>query len=113
RTRRIDAWIALGFLVTGVLGVELLRSLDALGPHDSYLLPHVLLATGTVPLAWRRRWPLAVAGGLSVQMFVTGLTMPAVMSSAPMQACYFFALFTGVAWARDRRATIGVVAAVV
>ncbi len=31
----------------------------------------------------------------------------------PMQVVYFFALFTGVAWARDRRAMLGVVAGVV
>jgi signal transduction histidine kinase len=113
RARRNDTMVAAGFLVAGSLGVELLRSADALGHSSaSYLPPHVLVATATVPLIWRRRWPLAITALLSVHMFVTGLTVPAVITSAPMQVCYFFALFTGVAWARDRRAMIGVVAGV-
>ncbi len=113
RTRRVDTWVALGFLAAGSLGVELLRSIDALGTNHPDALAHLLVATGTVPLIWRRQWPLAITALLALHMFVTGLTMPVVMSSVPMQACYFFALFTGVAWARDRRAMIGVVAGVV
>ena len=65
--------------------------------------PHVAVLAGTVPLVWRRRWPLAVAAGLSLHFFVVGLTMPAVVASVPMQVVYFVAIFTGVAWARDRR----------
>ncbi len=114
RTRRVDTWVALAFLVSGSLGVELLRSIDALGgQQDSWLWPHVAVLVGTVPLVWRRRWPLLVAAGLSLHLFAFGLIMPAVAVSVPMQVVYFFALFTGVAWARDRRAMIGVVIGVV
>src|SRR6478735_7173264 len=114
RSRRVDAWLALLFFVTGSLGIELLRSIDALGPQrGSYVWPHVAVALGTVPLVWRRRWPLAVAAGLSLHLFVFGLAMPAVALSVPMQVVYFVALFTGVAWARDRRLMIGVVVGVV
>ena len=77
RTRRVDTWVALAFLVAGSLGVELLRSIDALGPfQDSWVWPHVAVLAGTLPLVWRRRWPLAVAAGLSLHFFVVGLTMP-------------------------------------
>lgn len=114
RTRRVDTWVALAFLVAGSLGVELLRSIDALGPfQDSWVWPHVAVLAGTVPLVWRRRWPLAVAAGLSLHFFVVGLTMPGVVASVPMQVVYFVAIFTGVAWARDRRLMIGVVVAIV
>ena len=114
RAQRTDTWIALAFLVSGSLGVELLRSLDSLGQlQDSWVWPHVAVAVGTVPLVWRRRWPLAVAAGLSLHLFGFGLTMPAVAVSVPMQAVYFVALFSGVAWARDRRATVWVVAGIV
>ncbi|WP_020142423.1 sensor histidine kinase [Terracoccus sp. 273MFTsu3.1] len=114
RKRRTDLWVALGFLVAGSLGVELLRSIDSLGAQqDSWVWPHVAVALGTVPLIWRHRWPLLVAAGLSLHLFVFGLLMPAVAVSMPMQVVYFLALFTGVAWARDRQAMLGVVAGVV
>ncbi|WP_343990515.1 sensor histidine kinase [Terrabacter terrae] len=114
RTRRVDAWVALAFLLTGSLGVELLRSIDALGAQaDSWLWPHVAVAVGTVPLVWRRRWPLLVAAGLSLHLFAFGILMPAIAVSMPLQVVYFLALFTGVAWARDRRAMLGVVIGVV
>ncbi|MGO4663354.1 sensor histidine kinase [Terrabacter sp. 2TAF16] len=114
RQRRADLWVALGFLVAGSLGVELLRSIDSLGAQqDSWVWPHVAVALGTLPLIWRHRWPLLVAAGLSLHLFVFGLLMPAVAVSMPMQVVYFLALFTGVAWARDRQAMLGVVAGVV
>ena len=114
RKRRTDLWVALGFLVAGSLGVELLRSIDSLGAQqDSWVWPHVAVALGTLPLIWRHRWPLLVAAGLSLHLFVFGLLMPAVAVSMPMQVVYFLALFTGVAWARDRQAMLGVVAGVV
>src|SRR3954469_12106181 len=110
RARRVDTWLALAFFATGSLGIELLRSIDALGPFQhSWLWPHAAVLAGTVPLVWRRRWPLAVAAGLSLHFFVVGLTVPGVAASVPMQVVYFVAIFTGVAWARDRRAMIGVV----
>src|SRR6478609_3152664 len=112
--RRVDTWVALAFLVTASLGVELLRSIDALGAQEhSWLWPHVAVALGTVPLVWRRRWPLTVAAGLSLHLFAFGILMPSIAVSMPMQVVYFFALFTGVAWARDRRAMLGVVVGVV
>ena len=114
RKRRTDLWVALGFLVAGSLGVELLRSIDSLGAQqDSWVWPHAAVALGTLPLIWRHRWPLLVAAGLSLHLFVFGLLMPAVAVSMPMQVVYFLALFTGVAWARDRQAMLGVVAGVV
>ncbi|GAA5020071.1 histidine kinase [Terrabacter aeriphilus] len=114
RTRRTDTWLALAFLVTGSVGVELLRSIDALGSfQDSWVWPHVAVLAGTVPLVWRRRWPLAVAAGLSLHFFAVGLVMPGVASSVPMQVVYFVAIFTGVAWATDRRSMIGVVIGIV
>jgi signal transduction histidine kinase len=114
RARRVDMWIALCFLITGSLGVELLRSIDSLGQlQDSWAWPHVAVAVGTIPLVWRRRWPLLVASGLSLHLFGFGLSMPAVAVSVPMQVVYFVALFTGVAWARDRRAMVWVVVGIV
>ncbi|WP_323096358.1 sensor histidine kinase [Intrasporangium sp. YIM S08009] len=114
RARRTDAVLAAAFLVAGSLGVELLRSIDALGSFSgSYVWPHVAVAAGTLPLAWRRQRPLLVAVWLSLHFFVVGITLPPVVSSMPMQVVYFLAIFTGVAWARDRRAMLAVVTGIV
>ncbi len=99
----------------GALGVELLRSVDALGetPGPSRSSRPTSPSSPPPPPssgAGARR--SLVAGGLSLHMLVVGLTMPAVMASVPMQVVYFVGLFTGVAWARDRRAMLLLVAAV-
>ncbi len=113
RALRQDALLAAALALLGALGVELLRSIDALGEIPGpVLIPHLAVLTATAALVWRRRAPLLVAGGLSLHMLVVGLTMPAVMASVPMQVVYFFSLFTGVAWARDRRVMLVLVTAV-
>ncbi|MEO7447909.1 MAG: histidine kinase [Humibacillus sp.] len=110
RTRRRDALLAVAFLLAGSLGVELLRSIDALGSaQDSWVWPHVAVALGTLPLALRHRAPLLVAAVLSLHLFVVGVLLPAVAVSTPLQVVYFVAIFTGVAWARDRRLMLLVV----
>ncbi|MCE5289876.1 MAG: histidine kinase [Nocardiaceae bacterium] len=110
RVRRTDSIIALIFAVVGILGIELMRSIDMLsGISYPGWVPHFAVITAAIPLALRRVYPLTIAGLLSLHMLVTGLSMPAVMSSMPLQVLYFFALFTGVAWARDRRAMVIVV----
>ncbi|MCU1536702.1 MAG: Histidine kinase, partial [Humibacillus sp.] len=110
RTRRRDVLLAVGALAAGSLGIELLRSIDALGPsQDSWVWPHVAVALGTLPLALRHRFPLLVAAALSLHLFVVGVLLPAVAVSTPMQVVYFVAIFTGVAWARDRRLMLLVV----
>jgi signal transduction histidine kinase len=91
-----------------------LRSLDSLGDLPGpVFLPHLAVVAGTLPLVWRRRYPLVVAGACSLHFLVVGITLPPVALSISMQVVYFFALFTGVAWARDRRAMLVVVAGVV
>lgn len=114
RTRRTDVLIASVLLVTGLLGIETLRSLDSLSKLPGPLwLPHLAVVVGTVPLVWRRRYPIMVMAGLSLHFLVVGLTLPAVASSFSMQVVYFFAIFTGVAWARNRQAMLMVAGGVV
>ncbi|WP_353510430.1 histidine kinase [Intrasporangium sp.] len=105
RIQRVDLIVALVFTLLASLAVELLRSLDSMGSQPVWLF-HLLTAVGTLPLALRRKFPLVVAAYLSLHMLVVGLTVPAVMASMPMQVAYFFAIFTGVAWARDRHAML-------
>ena len=114
RTLRIDLLIAGALLVSGLLGIEVLRSLDSLGNLPGPVwLPHLAVVVGTAPLVWRRRHPIIVMAGLSLHFLVVGLTLPVVASSISMQVSYFFAIFTGVAWARNRQAMLFVVGGVV
>ncbi|OFE15278.1 histidine kinase [Humibacillus sp. DSM 29435] len=114
RTLRVDLLIAGVLLVSGLLGIEVLRSLDNLGKLPGPVwLPHLAVVVGTVPLVWRRRYPIAVMAGLSLHFLVVGLTLPIVASSFAMQVVYFFAIFTGVAWARNRQAMLLVAGGVV
>ncbi len=113
RARRVDVAVAAAFTALGLVGVEILRSIGQLQElRVPTVLPYAVTAAGTTLLAWRRRWPLAVTVALSLHMFAAGVTMPVVMGSIPMQVTYFFAIFTGVAWARDRRLMLVVIGGV-
>ena len=112
-TRQVDSVIALVFAVVGILGTELMRSMDALsGTHVPIWVPGFAVLTAAIPLVFRRSFPLVVTALLSMHMLITGLTMPIVMASLRCRSL-LFALFTGVAWARDRRAMRVVVGGVI
>lgn len=84
--------------------LELMRIMGVLGPVEQPVwAQHLAIATGMLPLALRRWWPLTVAAFAGLHMFVVGVTQPMVMASVPLQVAYFLALFSGVAWARDRQ----------
>ncbi|CAN5848106.1 hypothetical protein BH24ACT8_BH24ACT8_18580 [soil metagenome] len=53
------------------------------------------VASASALLVWRRSHPLAVAGASAVHMFVVGVLIAPVMATVPMQALYFFALYSG------------------
>lgn len=111
--RRTHLLLALGFWAVGAVSLELVRSFAGLEQVSQPVwVQHLAVATGTLLLVWRRRWPLSVVALSAIHMFVVGVTMPSVMSQLPLQVAYFFALYTGVAWARDRRLMLVVVGGV-
>jgi signal transduction histidine kinase len=110
---RSDIWLAVGWFVVAAIGVELLRGMGAFTDESHSVWPYVAVATAAALLVWRRNHPLTVAGASALHMFLTGVLMPPVMGSLPMQVLYFFALYSGVAWARDRRVLTYVVTGVV
>src|SRR6476659_2706108 len=64
------------------------------------------------PIAFRRRWPLGAVVVSSLAFFVVGLRMPDIAMQLSVQGLYFFALFSAMAWARDRRVALLVIAGV-
>ncbi|MEN5074229.1 histidine kinase [Isoptericola cucumis] len=112
RAFRNDAWLGLAFVVVSVVGTELGRSIGYFEdePAPPWLL-YLLAAAGAAPLVWRRRYPLVVLSVVYVHFLVVGLTVPMVTILAPLQVVYFVALFSAVAWARDRQAMVLVVGA--
>ncbi len=115
RAERVaDIWRALAWFVVSALGLELLRSMGALQDASGGLTAQYLaIGTGSALLVWRRSHPLIVTALATAHMLGIGITLPVVMGSLPMQVLYFFAIYSGVAWARDRRLAAVVVAGVV
>ncbi len=110
-----DVQLALGAAGLVVLGAELMRSLGAFTdePHG-IAWQYVAMLTLAVLFLVRRTHPVLVTVVSGVHMLVCGLLLPMTMSTLPMQVLYFFLIFSGVAWARDRRmllAAIGLVLA--
>lgn len=98
----------------GLVSLELVRSF---GTFDELWAPVWVqwLATlsGALLLVWRRRWPLTVALLAAAHMLVVGIAMPMVMGQFSLQAAYFVAFLSAVAWARDRRAMMVVIGVIV
>ena len=96
-----------------LLALELVRSAGGFDHTDAPVwVQWLAVSTGALLLLGRRRWPLTVASLAAVHMFVAGVTMPQVMGQMSLQIVYFVAILSGVAWARDRRAMVMVVGAI-
>lgn len=110
RAYRRDVWLGALYVGVTVLGTELGRSIGYFVEWD---VPawglYLLAAAGAAPLMWRRRFPLVVLVAAYAQFLAVGLTVPMVTQVVPLQVAYFVAMFSAVAWARDRRAMLLVV----
>jgi signal transduction histidine kinase len=107
---RRDLLLGAGFAVLAAISVELGRSMGIFdGVREPLWLIILLGVVSTVPLAWRRRYPLVSLALVYGVWLGLGLTISAITVLMPMQVMYFVALFTAVAWARDRRAMLVVV----
>lgn len=105
RAERIaDVYIALGFLALAVLGSELLRAVGAFSENPaSQWQQYGAIISAAAILVVRRSHPVPVVAAATLHLLVIGTMVPLVASSLPMQILYFFAIYSGVAWARDRR----------
>ena len=111
---RQDVVLAAGVEAVSLLALELVRSAGGLERTEVPAWGQWLaVSSGAALLLGRRRWPLVVAIASALHMFVVGVTMPEVVGQMSLQIVYFVALLSGVAWARDRRAMVVVVGAIV
>ncbi len=111
---RSDVLIGLVTLVLSAANLELARSTGSLEHVTAPVWAQWLaVGLGSGLLVARRRFPLTVAALAATHMFVVGITMPMVMAELAMQVVYFTGIFSGVAWARDRRDMLLVVGGVV
>ncbi len=102
-----DRRIAAAFLVLVVATLELLRSLGATADQGRPLWQqYAILLAAVAPLVVRRRYPLSVALATQAAFFLVALTMPGLGYSLVIQFLCFYGLYSGVAWARDRRALL-------
>jgi len=111
RSERIaDVWIAGAFFALATLGSELLRSVGAFSESSAGIgEQYAAVGSAAVILLWRRSHPVAAALAATAHLLVVGSLVPPVVSSLPMQVIYFFAIYSGVAWAKDRRVAAYVV----
>jgi len=101
--------VVVGLAVEGIslFTLELARSAGAFTEVDvPWWVLYLVVSSGALALIWRRRYPVIVAVYLATHMFVTGVTMPAVMGQVSLQICYFVGLFSAMAWGRSRRTSL-------
>ncbi|HEU5000355.1 MAG TPA: sensor histidine kinase [Lapillicoccus sp.] len=110
--RRRDATVALVLFAVSAVGLEMLRSGGGLRNDTPVWLEYLGIAAMAAPIAVRRRWPLGVAVVASIAFFAVGLRMPDIAMQLSVQGLYFFALFSAMAWARDRRVALMVMGGV-
>jgi signal transduction histidine kinase len=106
---RFDAVLALVMFACSAVGVEIVRSMGVLGSESAPIWAQYLaMASAAALLAIRRRFPLLTGLGATGHMLVIGSVMPLVMGQVSLQVLYFVAIYSAAAWARDRRALVGV-----
>lgn len=108
-----DGRVASGFLVAIVVSLELVRSLGMTASIDRTVWQqYAILLVGVLPLFVRRRFPLSVAAATQAHFFLVATTMGPLAYQFVFQVMAFFGLYSGVAWARDRRALLVLLGAV-
>ncbi|MGL5909756.1 MAG: sensor histidine kinase [Phycicoccus sp.] len=111
---RTDLVIAVAFAAVGLFSLEMVRSVGLLDDAPFPWWVHwIATVTGAALLVGRRRWPLTVGSVAATHMVVVGVAMPVIMTQFTLQAIYFFAVMSAVAWAPDRRWMTVVVAVIV
>ncbi|TWD83227.1 signal transduction histidine kinase [Kribbella amoyensis] len=106
RERRFDVFLGLAMAVAGLIGTELAKAISpgpvqmGLGGVEAYVLSVAI----TLPLCFRRRYPLMALVAVAALFVVSGERTPfAFAGNLVTQATQFMAIYAAVAWARNRR----------
>ncbi|MEL4356406.1 MULTISPECIES: sensor histidine kinase [unclassified Luteococcus] len=102
---RGDVWLPVGIFLMSALTLELARSYADFTGAQRPWVQYLALASVSLLLVWRRRFPLAVFGLAAVHFFVVTTWVGEVGYTMPYQLVFFFTIYSAVAWAPDRRAT--------
>lgn len=100
---RNDVAGALAFLVVALAMVAVAKSMGMRYESEETWRAYVATAAMILPLAARRRYPLAVLLASSGLFVGLSYLSPEAAFQIAFQVAYFTALYTAVAWARDRR----------
>ncbi|MGO4957813.1 sensor histidine kinase [Luteococcus sp. Sow4_B9] len=110
---RQDWGVTVGVLLVVVLCLELSRAFLPVENMRPLWAQYAMVALQTLPLVARRRFPLAVAVLGFVGFFVAATYVPELGYQSVTMAITFFAVFSGTAWAGDRRQAALVLGALV
>ncbi len=102
--RRHDLLGAVLALGMGLLMVMFAKSFGMRIPTEAAWRGYLAVALMVLPLALRRAFPLLMLASASVLFLALSYLSPEASTSLTFQAAYFVALYSAVAWARDRRA---------
>lgn len=110
---RRDIRYAVIALVVALFSLELFRSLGALENESLGIAwQYVAVISLAALVGLRRVAPVIVTLLAGIHLFAAGTLVPMTVSSLTIQLLYFLLIFSGVAWARDRRALMAAVAMV-
>jgi signal transduction histidine kinase len=91
-------------LLLSAVALECVRGFGTMGGDGKpFWLQHLVMALMVLPLAVRRRFPVTVLLVSSVFFLVLGMYMPILSMQIAFQGAYFAAIYSAVAWARNRR----------
>ncbi|MFC5999775.1 sensor histidine kinase [Quadrisphaera sp. GCM10027208] len=103
RQQHNDVLGALVAVAAGLLGILLTKSMGAVVEGEETWRAYVATAAMIAPLALRRRAPILVLTVASALFLGLSYLSPEASVQLAFQVSYFAALYTAVAWARDRR----------
>ena len=110
---RADATLAMAMFAVSALGLEIVRSMGVLGEDTTPIwAQYLFMASAAALLGIRRRFPLTTGIAMTLHLLILGSVMPLIMGQLSQQVLYFIGVYSSVAWARDRRALIGVAAGI-
>ncbi|RLP12462.1 sensor histidine kinase [Propionibacterium australiense] len=113
RVDRRDAAVALAMAAALALNLELLRGYFPAESMEPRPLEYGLIVLLALPLLWRRRFPLACAAAVFAVFVVTGRNASEVNAQLVGNILLFLAVFSAACWARNRRAMVATLAAIV